>query len=315
MSKRLLDRLAAAKAHLADLDARERDEPTFAGTLAAQSMRQHVAELQQQAALIDEKRSVELLEWRLLAPGFELGSIPLGALSNFARELREVLGHVAAISAFPGRTFTKVPADIHQRVDARLAATMPGSTRLIVTTASNRDLFDYGITREAIGRVVEMLQTNGDGDGFDTAAAALGPAGARHLRALVQQLAKDNGEVELTWRFAGGVAEQWRGDNAVLEKLKTSLSAVDIKPTEIRQVSGAIENLSIHERFDIRTDGGKAIRIRYAYSLSRSVNQLKLRQNVTLKCAVTDVVSMRGDRVRTAYELIEVVTVIDLPPP
>lgn len=89
MSKRLLDRLAAAKAHLADLDARERDEPTFAGTLAAQSMRQHVAELQQQAALIDEKRSVELLEWRLLAPGFELGSIPLGALSNFARELRE----------------------------------------------------------------------------------------------------------------------------------------------------------------------------------------------------------------------------------
>lgn len=306
MSKRLGDQLEQALARKRELDALAEAEGSFAHALASQSLAAHIDDLNQQIAVLDARPVIELLEFRLRAPEFRDGSVPLRLVSRAAEEVRQMIGYAALRLTSGGIDRKRVPEQLYRELDLRLAAVLPGSSRLVVTTAAHRDLLDDGLAKGALDRVFRVLESQGQGQGFLEAVMDLGPSSARQLRELLHEVLAANAEMELHWRYSGETVRQWNGDDSALSSVVRALDVTEITSREEVVLAGVIELLSKRERIYLRTEAGKAVRILFPTRLLPKVAELHLEQAVRLRCSVTETTNPFTNETSTFYELLRV---------
>jgi hypothetical protein len=306
MTKRLREQLEQALARKRELDQLAHEQQSFAYSLASQSMAAHVDDLQQQLALLDTRPVIELLEFRLKAPGFHDGSVPLRLIAKAAEELRQMIGYAALRLTRGGIDRKRVPEDVYNELDLRLAAVLPGSSRLVVTTASHRDLLDDGLAKGSLDRVFNVLESQGHGEPFLEAVTDLGPSGARRLRDLLHLVLSAGAELDLQWRYSGETVRSWDGNDKSLSSVAHALDVTEITAKEEIVLSGVIELLSKRERIHLRTDQGKSVRILFPGRLLPKVAELHLEQAVRLRCFVTETLNPLTNETSTFYELQQV---------
>lgn len=281
-------------------------EPSFANRLAAESMTAHVEDLRQQIGLLDTRPIIELVEMRLKAPGFEDGSIPLRLIAKISEDFRQMLGYAALRLTRGGIDRKRVPDDLYDELDLRLAAVLPGSSRLVMTAASNRDLLDDGLSKGALDRFFRVLQTRGTGETFLEAITDLGPTSTKRLRDLLHLIVASNAEVDLAWRYSGETVSMWQGTHQALNEVTHALDVTEINSKDEVVLAGSVELLSKRERIHLRSDEGRTLRILFPLRLLPRVSELHLDQHVRLRCSVTETLNPYTGETATFYELLEV---------
>lgn len=306
MTKRLREQLELALTRKRELDELAGADGGFAYSLASQSMAAHVDDLQQQIALLDSRPVIELLELRLKAPRFHDGSVPLRLIAKAAEELRQMVGYAALRLTRGGLDRKRVPEDVYSELDLRLAAVLPGSSRLVITTAAHRDLLNDGLSKGSLDRIFRVLESEGRGDQFLEAVTDLGPSSARRLRDLLHLVIAAGAELDFQWRYSGETVRRWDGNDKALSTIAHALDVTAITEREEVVLTGVVELLSMRERIHLRTDQGKSVRILFPSRLLPKVAELHLEQSVRLRCAVTETMNPLTNEMSTFYELLRV---------
>ena len=267
----------------------------------------HIDDLLQQVAAEDVNPAIEQIELRLKAPQFSGGSTPLHIIAELAESFRQLIGYAALRLTSGGIRKRRVPSHLYGELDMRLSALLPGSSRLIITSASNRDLLGDGISKGALDRVFRLLDTNGEGQDFLAAVTELGPSSARRLRDLIDIVRVESAELECYWRYAGETVHTWNGSRRVLDQVSLALAVTEVKAKEEISIDGVIELLSKRERIQLRADSGEIVRILYPKRLLAAVSALHLDQRVKFLCAVTETENPLTGESSTFYELIKLI--------
>jgi len=308
MTKRLRQLLEAAQERKRELDRQAQAGQSFAHSLASQSMSEHIDDLNQQLALADERPIIELVEFRLKAPRFQDGSVPLRLVAKAADEIRQMLGYAALRLSHGGVDRKRVPVDLYNELDLRLAAVLPGSSRLVITTASHRDLFDDGLSKNSLDRIFRVLESGGQGQEFLEAITDLGPPSTRRLRDLLHLVLGASAELDLSWRYSGETVRSWNGTDQSLTSVAHALDVTELNAREDLLLEGVVELLSKRERIHLRTEEGRTVRILFPKRLLPQVSELHLDQQVRLRCSVTETMNPFTGEASTFYELLEVAT-------
>ena len=306
MTERLQRQLELAIARRNDYEAAYQMDRTFANRLALESLQSHVDDLSQQVFISKSRPVIEQVELRLKAQKFADGSIPLRLLAKISEDFRQMLGFAALRFTSGGLDRKRVPAQVYDELDIRLSAVLPGSSRLVLTTSSNRDLFNDGLAKGAIERFFRVLETGGQGSEFLEAVTDLGPNSAKRLRDLLHQIRDQHSELDLSWRYSGETVKQWRGDDSALSAVTHALDVTEINERQEVILSGIVELLSKRERIHLQTDDGKAIKVLFPLRLLPRVAELHLDQNVRLRCSVTETLNPFTGETATFYELLAV---------
>ena len=306
MNERLRRQLELAISRREEFDGAYSSDRTFANRLALESMQSHVDDLRQQLSLLDNRPIIELVELRLKAPKFADGSIPLRLLAKLAEDFRQMLGYAAMRLTRGGADRKRVPEEVYDELDLRLSAVLPGSSRLVLTTSSNRDLLGDGLAKGAIERFFRVLQTGGTGPEFLEAVTDLGPSSAKRLRDILHQVQSSNAQLDLSWRYSGETVKQWHGDDNAISAVTHALDVTEINARQEVTFSGIVELLSKRERIHLRTDEGRAIKILFPVRLLPRVAELHLDQHVRLHCSVTETLNPYTGETATFYELLQV---------
>lgn len=308
MTKRIRDLLKEAQAHKTELDRRAATENSFAYSLASRSIASHIDDLSQQLVLLEDRPILELVEFRLKASRLQDGSVPLSLVSKATDEIRQMLGYAALRLSRGGLDRKRIPNELYDELDLRLAAVLPGSSRLLITTASHRDLFDDGIAKNTLDRVFRVLASGGEGAEFLEAVTDLGPSSARRMRNFLHLVRGASAELELSWRYSGQQVRQWDGTENALSSVTHALDVTELNSREELILEGIIELLSKRERIHLLTDTQKAIRILFPKRLLPRVSELHLDQHVRLHCSVTETSNPFTGESSTFYELLDVVS-------
>ncbi len=306
MKKRLEQLLKEAEIHKAELESKA-SMGSFAYQQASKSMSSHIDELNQQLAFLNDRPSIESLELRLQAPQFNSGSIPLQVIARAADELRQMIGYAALRLSQGGLGRKRIPEALYEELDLRLAGILPGSTRLMVTLGSQRDLFGDGISKNALDRVFSVLESQGTGERFLQSVTDLGPSSAKHLRNFLSIITNNSANLDLTWTYSGANVKKWEGDRDSIAKVESALDHTELTSKDEIQIEGVIELLSKRERIQIVTDSGYSLRVLYSKRHLQLVSELHLDQKVKLKCSVTETVNSATGETSIFYELIEIV--------
>lgn len=305
MSERIKGKIEEAKRIQAELLAKAK-EGSFAHSLSAESFSEHLSELRQLANIEDDQPLFELIDFRLMSPSLNTGSVPLSLISKAAEEIRTMVGYAALKLIQGGIDKHRVPKDLYESLDLRLSGVLPGSSRLVVTANSERDLLDDGLAKGALERIFTVLDTNGQGSDFLEAVTELGPSSAKHLREFLSLIKSYDAEADFTWKYSGSKVRNWIGSRTSINKVCSSLEVTEITDQEKLFLTGKIELLSKREKIALRTPEDKLINVLYPKRMLPIVSELHLDQEVTLQCQVTETMNPLTNESSVFYELLQI---------
>lgn len=305
MSDRIKGKIEEAKRLQAEILAKAKNG-SFAHSLSAASFAEHLAELRQLANIEDDQPLYELIDFRLMSPLLNNGSVPLSLISKAAEEIRTMVGYAALRLIQGGIDKRRVPKDLYEALDLRLSGVLPGSSRLVVTANSERDLLDDGLAKGALERIFTVLDTNGQGSEFLEAVTELGPISAKHLREFLSLIKLHDAEADFTWKFSGSPVRKWVGSKKSINSMCSALAVTEITDQERLLLSGRIELLSKREKIALRTPEDNLVNILYPKRMLPRVSELHLDQEVTLQCQVTETVNPLTNESSVFYELLEI---------
>lgn len=282
------------------------DSGSFSHNLQALSLQSHIDDLETFESLEKIGQTYELVDFRMMADTFRSGSVPLNIVAKSADELRKMLGYAALRFIHGGISRKRVPADLYEDLDLRLAGILPGSSRLLVAIAAHRDLFDDGVAKHAIERIFGVLESNGRGGNFLEAVTDLGPSSARSLREFLKIIRAQSGALEVSWTFSGQNIHRWTADQKTVADIASALEVTTLKEQNSQIFTGVIELLSKRERIHLRANTGEILRILFPKRLLADVSELHLDQEVRLLCQVTETENPLTNETAHHYELLEI---------
>ena len=306
MTSRLRLQLEEASRRKLEFDKLANDEGGFAYKLASLSMASHIDDLAQQSAIEASSLAFEHVEMRLIASRFSDGSAPLGLVAKISDSFRQMVGY-AALRLVHGIEKKRIPRRLYQDLDLRMLGLLPGSSRFVVSANSNRGLFGDGIAKGSLERIFRLLLSNGDGEEFMESVADLGPKSSIWLRTLLDSIVSETADVEISWRFGGKLVYSWHADLRLLGRITAALAATEVQESEEMIISGTIELLSKRERIQLLSSEGARFKVLYPKYLLPAVSELHLDQNVSLRCAVSEVSNPLTEESSTSYELLAIV--------
>ena len=278
----------------------------FAYKLAARSLESHLDELSQIELTSQASTAFEMLDFRIISPNLKTGSAPLDMVSKLTEEIRKTLGFAALRLMQGGIDKKRIPKDLYGELDLRLQGLLPGSSRFVISAASNRDLLDDGLSKGAIERMFDVLLSMGQGENFLTSVNILGPSSAKSLREFLKVIKSYSATAEFTWKYSGDEIIRWSGTKEALDSVTSALEVTEIIEQEKVLLQGKIELLSKRERIELRVHEGKLVKILYPKSKLPEVSELHLEQEVTLYCQVTETENPLTNESSIFYELLEV---------
>ncbi len=305
MSNDLRKKSAKAK-ELLEFAKSKSESGDFAYKLAARSFESHLDELSQIELTSQTTSAFEILDFRIIAPNLKTGSAPLDLISKLSKEIRKTLGYAALRLTQGGIGRKRIPKRLHGELDLRLQGLLPGSSRFIISANSNRDLFDYGLSKGAIERMFAVLTSMGHGEDFLTSVNILGPSGAKSLREFLKVIKSYSAEAEFTWKYLGDDISRWDGTKEAIDSVTSALEVTEIMEQEKIVLHGKVELLSKREKIELRVSEGNLLKILYPKSKLPVVSELHLEQEVTLYCQVTETENPLTNESSIFYELLEV---------
>jgi hypothetical protein len=305
MTDKIKKRIEDVKA-MKEISYQKAKEGSFADKLIVKSFDDHITELRQIQNTTSSISLDEIFEVRLKADDLSSGSIPLYLISRASESIRTMIGYTA-VRLMQGRIFNKrVPRDLYGSLNLRLAGILPGSSRIVVTANSDRDMFDYGLAKQTFERIFSVLKSNGEGQEFLEAVTTLGPSGARHLRDLLYTIKQFNAESDITWNFAGSICNSWEGTYEKIGNVLSALNVTEINNQEMETITGRIEVLSKREKMEIRTQDNSLMKLLYPNRLLPIVATLHLEQEVTLQIQTTETNNPLTSERSISHELVSV---------
>jgi hypothetical protein len=308
MTNRLRKQIEEASRHKLELDKLARQDGGFAFKLASLSMASHIDDLAQQSAIEASASLFEHVELRLIAAKFSDGSAPLELIAKLSDNFRHTVGYAALRLIRGGSSKRRIPRRLYQDLDLRLLGLLPGSSRMVISVNSNRDIFDDGIAKGSLERIFRLLLTNGEGNEFMESVTDLGPQSSVWLRRLLDSIIGECADFEMLWRYRGDIILSWQANQRILSRLSAALASTDVSIVEDLLISGNVELLSKRERIHLLSDDGNRYRILYPKHLLPAVSELHLDQAVVLRCAVVEANNPLTEETTTSYELLDVVS-------
>ncbi|TCW00427.1 hypothetical protein [Biostraticola tofi] len=264
-------------------------DQSFADRLLFRSMDSHLSDLRAQQREIDNRHPLmDFMEIRLKGDLVDIGTIPLEILSLISGNLAGLV-QKATHRISSGKDSQRVPNDLRNSLNMRLADLTPGSTRLGVTfSTGSGDLFDT-VSSQAMKEIFSMLEAS-DEETFMAKVAEIGSNSTYSLKKIVDECEKNSLNFDMTWMgpLSGG-RRTISLSSQEIHKLTSRLSLTQISKPWDESFSGELSLLSMYGKLEIVN---KKERIKASYPiemLTEIQKNHKVGEHVSVVASVTEI--------------------------
>jgi hypothetical protein len=247
--------------------------------MQAQNLTQAFNDLEHDDGIRDARRNGELLEFRLIGPQVESGSVSLEVFFKIAEPFYRAVKYAAHRIRY-GFAATRVPEAITDLLNLKLAGLTAGSARLLITGNAVKDLTGESLLQNTYLNVFQLLQANEDD--FYPGVDSVGIASAQALGEMVNAVEKSGLAADLTWLSPTNYEFRWDGRPSELMRISAMLHSVHEPIEREETVSGEIAGILDTGRMILRTDQGKTT-IRFSKGDTALVQKMAISTHVSVR--------------------------------
>ncbi|MBJ2096039.1 hypothetical protein [Serratia ureilytica] len=274
---------------------------SFADDIIYRSMDSHLSDLRAQQRAIDIKHPLQdFMELRLKGVLVDIGSIPLDILSVISANLAGLV-QKATHRISSGKDSQRVPNDVKNALNMRLADLTPGSTKLAVTfSTGSGELFDT-VSSQAVKEIFSMLEAS-DEETFIAKVAEIGSNSTHSLKNIVDECEKNGLNFDISWigPLSNGRKEV-SISNEDIRRLTNRLMLTQVSKPWDERISGELAVLSMYGKLEVVNEKE---RIKASYPiemLSEIQRKYKVGERISVVASVTEVHNDRLGIVRRNY--------------
>jgi len=292
---------------LADKQRMAQDRPnSFSASLTLKSMENHLSDLRQQLHLEKEKRNKEVVEFRFSGQLVDHGTMPLHLVAKIADKLSSA-SHRAAYWHKKGKEAgAKIPEYIIHAMNLRLAGLAAGSTKLIISSSCNPDLFGRSIAEDVLKKQFAVLRSE-NGQELTDAVSEIGIKATRSLADFVKILVNENVQLDATWQTPTNDVVSWIATSERLISLSESLASIASDVPIVIEVAGILSSASIKGKFELDGQDGVSYAGRFSDDLLPIVRKSRIGDQVHASIEVKTTYNQTTGYEKKRYSLLHLI--------
>lgn len=297
--KTLRERIAFVQRDV-DLLAPHKDR-SFADDIIFRSLDSHLSDLRAEQLTIENRHPLQdFMELRLKGILVDFGSIPLDILSVISGNLSSLM-QKAVHRIGSGKDSKRVPLEVKNSLNLRLADLSPGSTKLGVTFSTGSCELVETVQSRAVKEIFSLLEARDD-ETFMAKISEIGYQSTVNLKNILQECENNNLNFDLTWvgPLSDGVKKISLSSEGV-RRLTERLSMTTIAYLPDEQISGELAVLSMYGKLELASEDGK-IKASYPIDMLKNIQgKYKVGERVSFIASVSEVHNQRIGITRRNY--------------
>ncbi|HDV1880737.1 TPA: hypothetical protein RHX04_004523, partial [Escherichia coli] len=230
---------------------------SFADDILYRSLDSHLSDLRAEQLAIENKHPLQdFMELRLKGVLVDLGSIPLEILSiisgNLAALVQKAVHRIGS-----GKDSRRVPNDVKNSLNLRLADLGPGSTKLGVTFSTGACELVETVSSQAVKEIFSLLEA-ADEETFMAKISEIGSNSTINLKNIIDECERNSLNFDLTWigPLSDGTKHVSINSDGI-HRLTNRLAMTKISKLPDEIISGELAVLSMYGKLEIASDNGK----------------------------------------------------------
>jgi hypothetical protein len=253
----------------------QKEPQNFAYKLSISSLKNHIEDLQTQLRKEKTFREKEVLEVHLYGPLAAYGTIPLTVLAKISHYLADTLLATSQRKKIGPKFRGKIPQDIIDTLDLRLAGVGVGSTRLFITGNTAPDIFGYSLLENSLEHTFDLLHSETP-DNLSEAASKLGIRSINRLNSFLKTLASYNLDVKMHWSSPALKSYEWEATKDAILHLTNSLDKIKHSEIYTFKLHGKLVTVSLRGSIEIETIEGRMYKGTFPSSLTDDMKKLHI---------------------------------------
>ena len=279
------------------------DPDNFAHKLSLGSLKHHISELQEKIKHEKMLRNIEVVEFRLKGTLAKYGSLPLHILGDLSKNLSEAILLASQNIKQGGTTRGRIPKDIINTLDLRLAGISPGSTKIFITGSTSPDLFGNSLLENSLENTFKLLKSETP-EKLTESVSTMGIRGVNKIKGLLKTLDKSDLEAEMIWSSPSQQNYHWIGKKNVILTMSNSLDSIKSTEPELFQITGKLVMGSLKGQFEIEDKSGQSYKGRFPSALVNDIEKLHLGQIVETTIEMNSIINESTGQEKINYKLV-----------
>lgn len=280
---------------------------SFADDILYRSLDSHLSDLRAEQLAIENKHPLQdIMELRLKGVLVDLGSIPLEILSiisgNLAALVQKAVHRIGS-----GKDSRRVPNDVKNSLNLRLADLGPGSTKLGVTFSTGACELVETVSSQAVKEIFSLLEA-ADEETFMAKISEIGSNSTINLKNIIDECERNSLNFDLTWigPLSDGTKHVSINSDGI-HRLTNRLAMTKISKLPDEIISGELAVLSMYGKLEIASDNGK-IKASYPIDMLQDIqSRYKVGERITLTASVSEVYNERINTSRRNYMIKKII--------
>lgn len=285
---------------------RNENSNDFALELQIKNYKSEISNLQKSLRDANLKRNKEVIALRLRGNIAQLGTFPLGSVGGITNSFSKALYKTSQFLQYGKKGGKKIERILKNSLDIRLEGMASGSTIFYVSAKTSPDIFGNSIIQNSLENTFELFSSNNETELMENI-EKVGVKSSKYFSNFLDELVKDDLEIELTWESPDHDTKEWIGDKEKILMFNNTFKSIETSEPEIISFQAEIITLSLKSRLEIRNiDSGQMYLVKYAGKYMETLKELHIGGIRHITISKTSIINRVSQKEKVEYNLVEI---------
>jgi len=278
----------------------------FALKLQIENYKSQISRLQKSLRDANLKRNKEVIALRIKGKIADFGTFPLESVGGITNSFSDALYKTSQFLQYGKKGGKEIERTLKNSLDIRLEGMASGSTIFYISAKTSPNLFGESLIQSSLEKTFDLFASNGEEELVENI-EKVGVKNSKYFSRFLDELVKDDLEIELTWENPDYEPRKWIGNKDKI--LMFSNTFKNIKESEPENLSFQAEliTLSLKNKIEIKDiESGQVFSVKYERSFTKILKELHIGELRDVKITKTTVINTVSQKEKSDYNLLEI---------
>ncbi|MEF3080576.1 hypothetical protein [Winogradskyella poriferorum] len=278
----------------------------FAIKLQIENYKSEISNLQKSLHDANLKRNKEIIALRLKGNIARSGTFPLESVGGITNSFSNALYKTSQFLQYGKKGGKKIESILKNSLDIRLEGMASGSTIFYVSAKTSPDIFGKSIIQDSLENTFELFASNNETELMENI-EKVGVKSSKYFSNFLDELVKDDLEIELTWESPDYETREWIGDKDKILMFTNTFKSIEISEPETISFQAELITLSLKNKIEIRdVDSGQIFSVKCASLFTEVLKELHIGELRDVTITKTTIINTVSQKEKIEYNLVEI---------
>lgn len=278
----------------------------FALKLQIENYKSEISNLQKSLHDANLKRNKEIIALRLKGNIARFGTFPLESVGGITNSFSNALYKTSQFLQYGKKGGKKIESILKNSLDIRLEGMASGSTIFYISAKTSPDIFGKSLIQNSLENTFELFSSNNEMELMENI-EKVGVKNSKYFSKFLDELVKDDLEIELTWESPDYEAREWVGDRDKILMFSNTFKNIEVSEPEILNFQAELITLSLKNKIEIRDiETGQIFPVRYESSFTEILKEFHIGELRDVTMDKTTIINTVSQKEKIEYNLLEI---------